>query len=155
MIRPLTQAWNNVKKRDTFNLPLNLTEAFAKFNAKLTNNQWAVSAISDKNELVISCWSHLFVKKSNPLRYEDHLSRWKGNVAGNNQCKSDLKKAFDEGLKVCLVIVTSDELAEINNKNEVKALNKHKKTFAIREDLIGKVTLFDGDNFVIEFEKKH
>ena len=118
-------------------MSLSLTEAFSKFDAKLTNNQWAVSAISKNNELVISCWFDLF--KPKPTRYEDELSRWAGNIPGNNQCKKDLQKAFSEELDVRVVIAKT-----IDGKN----------IFNIREDLIGKVTLFDGDKFVIEFKKK-
>ena len=133
-------------------MALSLTEAFAKFNAKLINNQWTVSAISNDGDLVISCWFHLF--KSKPMRYEDKLSRWSSNIPGNNQCKKDLQKAFDEKLTVNAVIVKSNELAIIDNSTEVKAVHEHKKTFSVRNDIVGKVTVFDGDNFVIEFEKK-
>ena len=120
-------------------MSLSLTDAFLKYKAKLVNVQWAVSAISENNELVISCWFDRFVPRSNPLRYEDKLTRWAGNIPGNNLCKKDLQKAFSEELDVRVVIAKT-----IYDKN----------IFNVREDLIGKVTLFDGDKFFIEFKKK-
>ncbi|MFO0967740.1 MAG: hypothetical protein U0793_19435 [Gemmataceae bacterium] len=37
---------------------LKFTEAFAKYGAKLSNPQWAFSALASDGALVLSCWQH-------------------------------------------------------------------------------------------------
>jgi hypothetical protein len=128
---------------------IGFVEAFKKFNAKLDNPMWAVSSISDKGEFVLSCWSQYFERgEKGVLRYVDRLSRWTGNTVGNNLLKSHLVKAHSEALPVRLVIATAESPEEVESVDDA---SKIKKTFSVREDLVGRVTSFDGDNFVIEY----
>lgn len=128
---------------------LGYVDAFRRFNAKLENPNWAVSAISSNNEFVLSCWAQYFKTGGKGiLLYVDRLSRWTGNVAGNNLLKSHLSKAFKEKLPARVVMATAEKPEEVESVNDA---SKIRKKFTVREDLIGHVTLFDGDNFVIEY----
>jgi len=125
---------------------LNLTSAFARFNAKLANPQWAVSAISSDGELVVSCWKHYLKGVEGKLHYRDRLSRWSGNSAGNNLLREHLNVALAEDLPVRLVIART-EATEIVDSG--KDASQAPKTFGVREDLVGRVVAFDGDGFEI------
>jgi hypothetical protein len=131
---------------------MNFTTAFARYKAKLKNANWAVSAIADDGSVVISCWSHYFRStKSGVLPYVDSLSRWNGsNVAGNNLLRTHLEQAVAQNLDVRLVIATTNDEAAVDRGDDASKLSN---TFGVRTDLVGKVTQFDGDNFVIQFRK--
>jgi hypothetical protein len=129
---------------------LGFIEAFAKFGAKLDNPMWAVSAIANDGALVISCWAHYFKSGSSGIvRYVDSLSRWGGNELGNKLLETHLSKAFAEKLPVRMVVATAENPDAVEREHDA---SKIKKTFHIR-DLVGQVTDFDGDHFVIEFRR--
>lgn len=130
---------------------LRFTEAFRVFGAKLANPMWAYSAIADDGALVISCWSHKLKLKDRVLAYTDHLSRWKANTPGKSLLIEHLTKAREEGLCVRLIIATTDQPEVVDRGEDASAI---KKTFHVREDVVGKVTLFDGDNFLLEFKAR-
>ncbi len=130
---------------------LRFTEAFAKYNAKLVNPQWAVSAIADDGALVMSCWSHYITRHNEALRYTDTLSRWSGNAAGNNLLRQHLTQAVDNKLPVRLIIASTEETDIVDNGHDASQV---KKKFHVRPELIGEIISFDGDNFVIDFFKK-
>jgi hypothetical protein len=131
---------------------LGFVEAFAKFNAKPINPMWAVSAIADDGAFVISCWSH-YCKSGGKgvLLYEDSLSRWNGNELGCNLLKTHLGQAISGNLPVRMVIATTSETEAVDNGHDA---SKVKKTFHIREEVIGRVLSFDGDNYAIEFRRR-
>ena len=131
---------------------MNFTTAFARYKAKLKNPNWAVSATADDGSIVISCWSHYFKPAKNGiLPYVDSLSRWNGsNAAGNNLLRTHLEQAIADNLDVRLVIATTNDEAAVDRGDDASKLSN---TFGVREDLVGKVILFDGDNFVIEFRR--
>jgi hypothetical protein len=131
---------------------MNFTTAFARYKAKLTNLTWAVSAIAEDGSVVISCWSHYFKPAKNAvLPYVDSLSRWNGsNVPGNNLLRTHLEQAVANNLDVRLVIATTNDEAAVDRGDDASKLSN---TFGVREDLVGKVTQFDGDNLVIEFRR--
>jgi hypothetical protein len=122
---------------------LSLTSAFRRYGATLTNPQWAVSAINSDGELVVSCWRHYLKGKQGKLFYVDRLSRWAGNTAGNNLLREHLERAIEENLPVRLVEVI-DSGADASQVS---------KSFGVREDLIGRVVRFDGDQFEFEFTR--
>lgn len=127
---------------------MNFSECFARYGAKLANPQWAVSSRTESGEIVVSCWAHHLKKDGDRLRYNDQLSRWSRNRAGNNLLRRHLEEARSEGLPVRLVIARTDDTSAVDHGNNASGLNK---TFAVRKDLIGEVTEFDGDAFCIEF----
>ena len=130
---------------------LGFVQAFAKFKAKPDNPMWACSAIATDGSVVVSCWAHYF-QKGGPgaLKYVDSLSRWTGNVPGNRLMRQHLEAAKAGDLPIRMVVATAkdSELVEA-----VSDASKIEKTFHVRTDMVGKLTEFDGDNFVIEFTK--
>lgn len=132
-------------------MAMSYTEAFSSFGATLVNPQWAYSAIANDGSLVISCWSHKFIPENNVLVYRDRLSRWRGNSPGKNLLIDHLTRARDQALPVRLVIATTDQPDVVDRGEEASTIHK---TFHIRRDLVGTVTLFDDDNFVIEFRRQ-
>jgi len=130
---------------------LSLSEAFAHYGAKLVNRQWAVSSIAEDGALVISCWAHLFRKVDTVLRYEDKLSRWQGNAAGNNLFKQHIVDAINNDRLVRLVIATAEDPDTIDSGNEASTV---KKTFHIKPNMVGRIKLFDGDKLIIDFQRK-
>ncbi len=129
---------------------LNLTTAFNRYGARLTNPQWAVSAISSSGDLVVSCWTHYLRPDDGKLTYVDRLSRWSGNSAGNNLMREHLERAVAEDLKVRLVKATTSDTELVDSGGDASGA---KNTFGVREDVVGRVTSFDGDEFIIEFVK--
>lgn len=132
---------------------INFTEAFAKCGAKLTNPQWAFSAIANDGSLVLSCWQHkLSIPEKGILRYSDCLSRWQRvNAPGRNLFLTHLTKAFDEKLPVRLVIVSTKNPEIIDSGGDASRL---RKTFDVKEHFVGQVTAFDGDVYIIDFKKR-
>ena len=127
---------------------LTLTEAFAQYGATLRNVQWAVSDIAD-GRLVVSLWAHKFRKAvGGVMPYEDQLSRWSG--AGNNLFREHLEQAIRDQLPVRVVIVRAEDPEAVDRGVDASTV---KKSFSVRPGLIGKVTIYDGDQFVIEFRQ--
>lgn len=130
---------------------LGFVDAFAKFGAKLDNPMWAVSAIANDGALVISCWAHYFKRGAKGvLRYEDNLARWNGNELGNNLLRAHLTLAFKEKLPVRMVVATTIQTEEVDSGRDASKL---KKTFHVRDDVMGNLTEFDGDKYVIVFRR--
>jgi len=130
---------------------LTYTAAFRAFGAKLTNPMRAYSAITQDGAMVLSCWSHKFKLNGSTLTYADRLSRWEPNTPGKDLLTQHLTKAVAEALDVRLIVATTDE-PDVIERGE--AADKINKTFHVKPEVVGKVTLFDGDNFLIEFRKK-
>src|SRR5689334_7869578 len=88
---------------------LTRTAAFARFDAKLVNPQWACSSIAEDGSMVITCWLHwLKSDVDGHQSYEDRLSRWH-NKAGRNLLRKHLQSAFDRNLTVRQVVVALDD----------------------------------------------
>jgi hypothetical protein len=104
---------------------LTLSEAFAEYGVKLANPQWAVSAIADDGAVVMSCWAHYFKRGDGGLRYEDYLSRWSGNAAGNNLCRKHVLDAFNNERPVRLVIATADDTEVVDSGHDASKVKKH------------------------------
>jgi hypothetical protein len=130
-----------------------LTDAFARYGAKLKNRNWAVSAVAPDGSIVISCWGHYFKQVKNGVwPYVDTLSRWQGtNANGNKLLREHLERAVAEQTTIRLVLAQTDDKAGVDRGEDASKFNN---TFGAREDVAGKVTLFDGDKFVIEFRRK-
>ena len=130
---------------------LGFVEAFAKFGAKPVNPMWAVSAIAEDGALVLSCWNHHFKSGGKGvLVYVDCLSQWGNNELGSNLLKMHLQRAVSENLPVRMVVAMTRETEYVDAGNDA---SKVRKTFHVREDLIGRVVCFDGDDYSIEFRR--
>lgn len=128
---------------------LGFTEAFARFGAKPVNPMWAVSAIAEDGALVLSCWAHLCKSGGKGvLVYADCLSRWSGNELGGNLLGTHLQQAVAGNLPVRMVLATTTETDLVDRGHDA---SKVKKTFHVREEVVGRVVSFDGDNYVIEY----
>ena len=130
---------------------LSFTESFGAYGAKLANPMWANSALADDGALVISCWSHKLKLHEKVLTYTDHLSRWQHNTPGKNLLIEHLTKAHQEKLPARLVIATTDQPDVVERGEDASTI---RKTFHIREDVVGSVTVFDGDEFILEFRRR-
>ncbi len=126
-----------------------ISESFASFKAKQKNVQWSVSAISENNELVVSLWDQFFQKRSKgTMTYVDKVSRWKG--LGNSEFIINLNLAVEKGLVVRAIISKSKNPEAVAAGDPASNLGN---TFHPKKDWVGKVTLWNGDNFEIEFSQ--
>jgi hypothetical protein len=73
------------------------------------------------------------------------------NPSGKNLLAQHLSKTHDEQLDVRLVIATTDQPEVVECGEDASVLNK---TLHVRENAVGKVAVFDGDHFVIEFRQR-
>lgn len=122
---------------------LNLADAFAKFGAVAVHRLRALSAIAEDGAIVLSCTSSYFAGPSKGvLRYEDRLSRDTASALRTDLLGQHLTLARDGSLPVRLVVVSS-----------AAAGSKTSRNIHVRADLVGKVTEFDGDRFVVEFTR--
>ena len=126
---------------------MRISEAFSQYGATLKNVQWSVSAENDAGELVLSLWKHKFEKPhKNTIKYVDKVSRWSGH--GNSEFRQRIEKAYRQEQKIRAVIArTEDEAAVDRGEDASKLIN----TYHTRTDWVGQVSLWDGDNFEIEF----
>lgn len=125
-----------------------LTEAFRLYKATLKNINWSVCAETPTGELVISLWSHHFRPIDNGIKYTDNASRWSGH--GNNELRKALDKAKEGNQTIRAVIATTDNPKAVDKG---VAADNFNNTFSVPKDWIGTLTLWDGDNFEIEFTK--
>jgi len=129
-------------------MPMLITEAFRAYGAKLINQNWSVSAFND-GELVLSLWEQYFTPAfEGTITYVDKVSRWSGN--GNTYFRKHLPIAHDENRVVRAVIAKTKKTTVIDSGGSGANLGN---TFSIKKDWVGKVTLWDGDNFEIQFKQ--
>jgi len=128
---------------------LSFTECFKKYGAILVNPMWAVSAQADNGSIVISCWSNYFSRPDrDTLRYTDTLSRWEGNALGNKLLREHIQLAEAESLPIRLVVATALNTLAVDEGWDASKISK---TFHIKPELVGHLTSFDGDEFIIDF----
>src|SRR5690606_16116986 len=126
-----------------------VSESFASFKAKQKNVQWSVSAISENNELVVSLWDQFFEKRSKgTMTYVDKVSRWKG--LGNSEFIANLNLATEKDLVVRAIIAKSKNPEAVAAGDPASNLGN---TFHPKKDWVGKVTVWNGDDFEIEFSQ--
>jgi len=126
---------------------LGLKDAFAKYGATLRNVQWSVSAWIPDGSLVLSLWAHHYRKgPGGSAEYFGSASRWSG--PGNQEFRENLARAFREKARVRLVISSTEETGHVESGDDA---SKVKKAFHVREDLVGQVVEYDGNNYVIRF----
>lgn len=129
---------------------MGIKDCFAKYGAKLKNVNWSVSAENPKGELVVSLWNQFFTPPDNgKTKYIDNVTRWSGH--GNAEFRERIQKAYEINQSVRVVIARTNDEEAIRRGDDASKL---KNQFHVREDWIGKVTLWDGDNFEIEFSSE-
>jgi hypothetical protein len=124
---------------------LNLIDAFGKFGAKPSNRLRALSAIAADGAMVLNCDQACFRHpERGVLRYENRLSKEPPALkdADAELLGRHLTLARDGALPVRMVVTfLADE------KSGTRRCH-------VRPDLIGKVVTFDGDHFVVDFERR-
>ena len=132
---------------------MNYTEAFRKYDMRLTNKLWSLSAFNAKGELGISCWTHIMSRRGDCLVACDVVI---GNEAGHKETVRNLQYAFDNESPVRLIMARAktqkgrDAIDQAESGYQLEG----GKTFSVRPDLVGQVTSFDGKTFIIHFRKE-
>ena len=129
---------------------LGIKDAFERYGAQLCNVQWSVSAWTPTGELVVSLWQHHYRKGrvAGVAEFAGNTQRWNG--PGCSEFRENVAKAFREQANVRLVIASTCEIEHVESGKDA---TKIKKEFHLREDLIGKVYSFNGDEYVFQFIK--
>lgn len=111
--------------------------------------QWSVSLINENNELIVSLWGQFFEKRSKgTITYVDKVSRWKG--LGNTEFITNLNMATEKGLIVRAIVAKSKNPKAVAAGEPASNLGN---TFHPKKNWVGKITLWNGDDFEIEFSQ--
>lgn len=127
---------------------MGITAEFARYGARLTNPQWAVSALT-ADEMIASLWFHRMKSEDGKLVYRDYLQRWSGH--GNRLFGQHLAIAQQEKRRVRLVMARTDDVALVESGGSASSA---RNTFSARPEWIGHVEQFDGNRFTIVFVKQ-
>lgn len=119
-----------------------LADAFARFGATLENPVHGRSAIAGDGALVLSCSIPGFCRPGpGVLRYEDLLSRDPRGSKSTARLGEHLTLARDGRLPVRMVVVA------------LAREGKARRSIYARPDLVGRLTEFDGDHFIVDFTR--
>jgi len=120
-----------------------LVDAFAQFGAEPKNRRHGRSAIAADGALVLSCSTPHFRRPApGVLRYEDVLSRDSSSSTSTALLGEHLALARDGQLPVRMVVI-------------VEAVQgKARRNIYARPDLVGRLTEFDGDHFIVDFTRR-
>lgn len=126
---------------------MGIAAEFARFNAKLANVQWAVSARTAEG-VVMSLWQHKLRTEHGAWVYRDRLSRWQG--PGNRLFAEHLREALEHKLQLRMVKAIAADPDLVDRGEDASAT---RKTFHAVLDRVGRVLSFDGDAFELAFER--
>ena len=122
---------------------MRMTEAFRRYGVELTQPQWTSSAVSENpREVIVSLWRHNF--NDEMTLYSTATSQWKG--AGKPIFYKHLRQAMDEGLRLRVVVATSEYPEEVRKGNAQRA-----KDFEPDFSLVGHVVSLEDDAFELAF----
>lgn len=87
--------------------------------------------------------------------HRDNLTRWnsKKTTAGYKEAVRNITRAFKDQSPVRLVMVRATHEADAKAISNGASGHHMPKTFSVREDVIGVIESFDGDNFVIRYSR--
>jgi hypothetical protein len=137
---------NRSPQRELAMSDANLSEAFASYNVK--PGRRLRSAMTPDGHLVISCWYAGFKKAQvEILRYEEDLSGQTTEVA--RALRAHLAEAMSNESEVRAVVAVETVVA----KADPLAIALARMTYYARKDLVGRVSSFDGERFVVEFRR--
>lgn len=129
---------------------VNLLEAFGLYKTKPTPR--GRSAITEDGTLVLSCWYERFHKaESGVLRYEEDLSNETGGAA--NTLRAHLTKALADDCDVQLIVAVAPTASK-QPASTGTAQRAKRTTFHARKDLLGRLTFYDGQRFIVEFRRR-
>jgi hypothetical protein len=128
----------------------NLLDAFARYKVKSSTR--ARSALTADRALVLSCFYNRFHRAEvGVLRYEEDLAADTGSIA--TLLRTHLAEALKSELDVKVIIAMATERASPKEADPQGPTRSPRMSFHPRTDLIGRVTSFDGNRFVVEFRK--
>jgi hypothetical protein len=121
---------------------LTLFDAFARYGAKPANRLSGLSAMAPDGAVVLNCLpAHFRHPARGVLRYEAALSTAQAESKDVGILGEHLTHARDSQLPVRMVVRSP-------------ATNSGKRPgYHVRPDLLGKVTEFDGDHFIVDFTR--
>lgn len=124
----------------------NLQEAFGHYKVRPARR--ARSAMTQQGDLVISCWYAGFKKAQvEILRYEEDLSGATSEIA--QALRVHLAEALSSECEV-RVIVAVETTSPKTDSGTAAAV---RTTYYARKDLVGRVSSFDGERFVVDFRR--
>jgi hypothetical protein len=127
-----------------------ISEAFAKYGARLKNVNWSVSAWNAAGELVLSLWAHHYRKgEGGSAEYSGKLSRWAG--PGNSEFRANISDAYERKSPVRLVVVQTENIDHVESGADA---SKVKKDFTARVEMVGEVVELDDVNYVVRFKRR-
>jgi hypothetical protein len=131
---------------------VNLAEAFGSYKAKPAPR--GRSVVTADGTLVMSCWYTRFGRaQADVLRYEEDLSAETGTAA--DTLRAHLAQAMEHEYEVRLVVAVEPTASTAPVIPGAKTIPRPQRTtFHARKDLVGKVTFYDGQRFIIEFRKR-
>lgn len=128
----------------------NLLEAFARYKVKSSTR--ARSALTAERALVLSCFYNRFHRgEVGVLKYEEDLAADTGSIA--TLLRTHLADAVKNELDVKVIIAMTTERAPSLETVPKSPARAPRVSFHAREDLVGRVTFFDGNRFTVEFRK--
>jgi len=128
----------------------NMTEAFARYKAKCPTR--ARSALTADRALVLSCFYSRFKRAgAGELEYEEDLTSDTSAVA--KLMRTHLTEALTNELDIKVIIAIANKRSASLETVVVAQERPPRMTFHVRPDLIGRVTAFDGNRFVVMFRK--
>jgi hypothetical protein len=120
---------------------VSMDRAFACFGADAAGRQRPLSGTAEDGSLVLVCGSAGFTRPGiGILRYTAQLSTSKASSSLLTMARTRITDALSAGTAVRLVIQT---LGTGRTPNRIH----------VRPDLVGKVTGFDGDEYVVDFAR--
>jgi hypothetical protein len=130
---------------------VSLLEAFGLYKTKPTPR--GRSAITQDGTLVLSCWYERFHKaESGVLRYEEDLSNDTGGAA--NTLRAHLTKALADDYDVQLIVAIAPTASKSTTTSTGTTQRPKQTTFHARKDLLGRLTFYDGQRFIVEFRRR-
>ena len=119
-----------------------ISSAYASFGARVSPGARSLSAIAEDGSIVLTCEYACFVRSTpGVLRYHDTLARAVENARNSRELGEHIALARDGERAVRLVVVSPARNA------------RTPRTVHVRSDLVGRVTSFDGESFVVDFTR--
>lgn len=129
---------------------VNLKEAFSRYNVRLTKS--ARSAVTHDRALVLSCsYGRFQPAQSGVMKYEEDLSGETGSAA--TLLRVHLADAVTNELDIRLIVAVPAQHVPAADVEDPTPTRAARSSFYARKDLVGRVTFFDGQRFVVEFRK--
>ncbi len=120
---------------------LNLAEAYARYGAQLENKLRGLSAVATDGSVILTCESSRLGRPSlGVLRFEGQIKGETPAAKTTTLLAEHLALARDGERQLRMVIVTP-------------STGRTKRSIHVRQDLIGSITSFDGDHYVVDFTR--